>query len=237
MRSRRMFLNKHDKDAAWEIVSFVKSLDHPHQRYGGRSYAQHGDDMAILNVFGCLRIQSPSYLDVGSHHPYELSNTALLYQRGCRGINVEANPALFGAFERLRPEDINVCVAVGPQAGEAKFYRVSETCGLNSLLHIPHAADTITVPMITLNDVIEQYANGQWPDLLSIDIEGMDLEVLRSTNLRNHGPKVICVEAVSLHGDISADLRKVLGGYGYAVHSWCGGNLLFVRSNMMDWCR
>jgi len=224
-------------DAAWEIVSFIKSLDHPHQRYGGRTYAQHGDDVAILNIFGCLRIQSPSYLDVGAHHPYELSNTALLYQHGCRGINVEANPALFSAFERLRPDDKNVCVAVGPKAGEAKLYRVSDSCGLNSLLKIPNVSDVITVPVVTIDDIVNQYADGMWPDLLSIDIEGMDLEVLRSIDFKRGKPKVICVEAVSLHGDISDELRKLLTMNGYAVHSWCGANMLFVVSHMMDWCR
>jgi hypothetical protein len=67
------------------FTALMKMFDHPHQWYGGRTYAQHGDDLAIINLFNCLRIRQPSYLDIGAHHPFHLSNTALLYQRGSAG--------------------------------------------------------------------------------------------------------------------------------------------------------
>lgn len=226
------------------FVKFVKSMDHPHQWYGGRTYAQHGDDLAFLNIFSCLRIDRPSYIDIGAHHPVELSNTALLYQRGSRGINVEANPALIGAFNALRPEDKNVCVAVGPQAGTGKLNRVNRTSGINSLLPIKgHGAlmDTIDVPMMTADEIIDLYADGHWPDLLSLDAEGMDLDILRSIDFAavgNRGkPKVICVEAVSPSGNSSADLRVMMTERDYFVHSWAGNNMIFVQRELQDWLR
>ncbi len=110
------------------LLAITKMFDHPHQWYGGRTYAQHGDDLAIINLFNCLRIQQPSWLDIGAHHPFHLSNTALLYQRGSRGINVEANPALMEAFKLHRPEDKNVCVAVvASRHRSARLHRVGNS--------------------------------------------------------------------------------------------------------------
>lgn len=205
---------------------------HPHQWYGGLTYAQHGDDLTLLNIFSRLRIAKPSYLDIGAHHPIELSNTALLYQRGSRGINVEANPALIGAFNELRPEDKNICVAVGPVSGVGRLHRVNETSGINSLLPIKgHGAllDIIDVPVVTVDNIIDEHADGCWPDLLSLDVEGMDLDILRSIDFGSGGPRVMCVEAVSQVGDSSDDLRSLLTERGYFVHSWAGGNMIFVR--------
>lgn len=53
-----------------------------------------------------MGIKKPSYIDIGAHHPYEISNTAIFYMNGCRGVNVEANPNLIDEFYKERPDDI-----------------------------------------------------------------------------------------------------------------------------------
>jgi FkbM family methyltransferase len=217
------------------------SIDHPHQWYGGRTYAQHGDDLAILNIFGCLRLSRPSYLDVGAHHPLDLSNTALLYKRGCRGINVEANPDLIEAFQRHRPEDINLWSGVADDdASETmKFHRINETSGCNSFVRSAIEShgltDAIDVPVMTITKIVKLYAAGCWPDLLTIDAEGLDLSILSSIDYSQGGPKVICAEARSPAGDDAASLRTLMTGNGYIMHSWAGSNMLFVRAELKDW--
>jgi FkbM family methyltransferase len=211
-------------------LSMTDAIDHPHQWFGGRTYAQHGDDLAILNIFKRLRIERPSYLDIGAHHPFELSNTALLYKLGSRGINVEANPALMAEFERHRPGDKNVCVAVGPVSGSATLHRINETCGLNSLKPVPgELLDAIPVQVMTADRIVDIYAGGRWPELLSIDAEGMDVEILASINYQRSFPKVICAEAVSQNGSVEAKLRDLVVSKGYFLHSWAGSNMIFVR--------
>jgi FkbM family methyltransferase len=212
--------------------------DHPHQWYGSSTYAQHGDDLAIINIFGRMGLSKPSYLDIGAHHPFDLSNTALLYARGSRGINVEANPALMAAFEKDRPEDKNVCLAVGPQSGSAKLFRINKTSGCNSLLPIEgHGAllDAIDVPVMTADEIVSIYADGCWPDLLTLDAEGMDFSILASIDYSGRCPKVICAEANSPAGDAGNDIRALMTERGYFLHSWCGSNMLFVRAELKDW--
>jgi len=224
----------------WNLLEqYIGSINHPHQWYGGRTYAQHGDDLAILNIFGCLRIEKPSYLDIGAHHPFELSNTALLYSRGSRGINVEANAELIPNFLKLRPEDINVCAAVvgTPRPASVWLNRVTKTSGINSLLPVESKMDAVEVTATTAQEIVDKFAKGIWPDLLSLDAEGVDVDILRTVQFKEQGPKVLCVEAVSRSGNVSGELRGLLNDKGYSVHSWCGGNMLFVKTDIIDWCR
>ena len=72
------------------------------------SYSQKGEDLIIKHIFDGLGIVEPSYLDIGAHHPYHISNTALFYKNGSRGINIEPDPDLFVEINRVRKEDINL---------------------------------------------------------------------------------------------------------------------------------
>ena len=77
-----------------------------------RSYSQCGEDLILGFLVRSLGIERPSYIDIGAHDPTYLNNTKLLYQRGSRGINIEANPALIQRFKRQRPADINLNIGV-----------------------------------------------------------------------------------------------------------------------------
>lgn len=221
----------------------MNEINHPHQWFGGRSYAQHGDDFAILNIFKRLHIEQPSYMDIGAHHPWELSNTALLYQRGSVGINVDANEDVIPLFNQERPRDVNVWAAilhplnVIKLGGSVPLYRMSETSGINTTVESGLAGhggarSTVVVPAKSISVILETWsADHRWPDLLSIDAEGRDFEILESIHWeeeRNKLPKVICVEAVSPAGDFTMALRELMHSVGYYAHSWCGSNILFT---------
>ena len=207
---------------------------HRDQWFGNRSYAQHGDDFAVLNIFKRLGIEKPSYLDVGAYHPFDLSNTALLYERGSRGINVEPNAVLFEAFRKARPEDTNIRAGVAPVSGELPFYHVKADPGRFTFdkatamtLGITYA-EQITV--YALNEIVGgMWCNGIWPDLLSIDIEGLDIDVLRGADFGTHPPRVVIVEADNGSGDTSHELAALMHGKGFTLHSWAGSNMIFVR--------
>lgn len=207
---------------------------HRDQWFGGRTYAQHGDDLAVLNIFKRLGIERPSYLDVGAYHPYNLSNTALLYERGSRGINVEPNAVLFEAFRKARPQDTNIRAGVAPVSGELPFYHVSADPGRFTFDKATAMTLGITsteqVIVYTLNEIVDgMFCNGVWPDLLSIDIEGLDIDVLRAAEFGAHAPKAVIVEADCGGGDTSAELAALMHAKGFALHSWCGSNMIFVQ--------
>lgn len=201
------------------------------QRFGWKTYAQHGDDLMLVNLFDMMGIEKPSYLDLGANHPVTISNTHLLYERGSRGVNVEANPSLMGLFTKYRPEDINVNVGVGVKLGRQPFYMVGETSGLNSFSkeEVESTGQKITkvvdIEVIGVNDIVRKHCGGQFPSLLLTDIEGLDYEVLRSADFTSSKPKVICTE---IRSHQSNQVKDYLSTHGYMPYCRCQANLIFV---------
>lgn len=212
--------------------------DHKDQVFGGFTYAQHGDDLIMLAMFHQLKIYHPSWLDIGAHHPYHLSNTALMYERGGRGINVEANPDLMEEFTRLRPEDKNICAGVTGHLRGRRFYRTTAP-GLSSFDHSLASkyaiASEIDVPMTTVTELITEHAGGEFPDLLNVDAEGLDVEILSSVDWGSSStPKVVCAEAFTADRSIAKELKELLDGAGYFLHSWAVNNMIFARDDLRE---
>jgi len=93
----------HLTDGATVKVKAVEGKKVPNfRKLWTKSYSQCGEDLIVNYVFGALNIKKPSYIDVGAYHPQHLSNTALLYERGSRGVNIEPDPKLFRYFLRRR---------------------------------------------------------------------------------------------------------------------------------------
>lgn len=206
---------------------------HPDQQYGHLSYAHNGDDFMVLNLFELIEIREPSYLDLGAHHPTNGSNTKLLYDRGSRGVNVDANPNLIYAFDLERPEDKNVQVGVGPRAGMAEFFMYSDTSGRNTFSReeVKQLEGTMIVrknfdiPVKTITQIVEEHCDGLYPQFLSCDIEGLDFEVLKSADFSVSFPFVICVET---RREASARMIEMLDQKGFFVYCRMGENLFFV---------
>lgn len=212
-------------------------MTHPDQLFGGVTYAQHGDDIVIRAVFNNLGIDNPSYLDIGAHHPSNISNTKLFYDAGSRGINVEANPNLFAQFLVDRPNDVNLNFGVGTEAGFMDFYMVDEHSGRNSFDYETVAAfvqdypqfnirEVMTLPVMTVAQILQ---NRAIPDFLTIDVEGLDYDILKSIDYKRYPFKLVCVEVGGLDKFNYADaVSSLLQENNYFSLIRCGANLIFV---------
>jgi FkbM family methyltransferase len=225
-------INQYRRALSWaRIHDWDEFSGHPDQTYGHITYAQHGEDLILMNYFAMLHIDKPTYLDIGAHHPINISNTALLYTRGARGVNVEANPNLIGNFYRLRPEDINLNVGVGDSAGYADFYMYDDHSGLNSFdkTHFDNIPgypykSIMRIEVMTLDDIVERYCNGIFPDFLNLDTEGWDYKILAAADFSKTNPKLICTEM----GEDNA-VKHFLNERGYAMAAKTIANVIFVR--------
>lgn len=171
---------------------------------GKLSYAQNGEDM-ILDWH--LDGEVGFYVDVGAHHPKRFSNTYRLYRRGWRGLNIDANPGSMRAFRRIRPRDINVEAAVSSSSQKLTYYLFREP-GLNTLdrsLALQHVGEgrpivkeigTVTVPLVEL---LERYVPPNTRiDLLTVDVEGLDFDVLSSNDWERYSPDYVLVECLDV---------------------------------------
>ena len=171
--------------------------------------------MIVDYVFRLRGVSQPSYLDIGAHHPYFLSNTAMFYERGCRGINIEANPELIPLFHKHRPEDINLNIGIGDQDGQLDFYVMEDsTLSTFSKPERDHLVSSgkregtvLPVQIRTVSAVLSESFGGRFPDFLTLDAEGMDLDILHSIDFERGWPKIICVEAAE-YSPVGAGARR-----------------------------
>lgn len=173
------------------------------------SYAQCGEDMIIDFLFSMLKPARVRYLDIGAHHPTYLSNTYFFYERGANGVCIEPDPALTAAFSKLRPRDTCLNIGVAPEDGSADFY-VMSTPTLNTFSREQaeqyqsygkqRIERVMKLPIRNVNAIIEEHFDSA-PELLSLDVEGLDLPILRSLDFSRHRPAVFCIETLSYTED------------------------------------
>lgn len=160
-----------------------------------KSFAQNQEDLLAWEYFG--RRQSGFFVEVGANHPTELSQTWLLEQQGWKGILVEPLPGCCEALRQVRKNSTVFEAAVGApeQVGEATL-NVAES---DVWSHLGEADEglrvskRIKVAVRTLDSILDE-AQAPQIDLLSIDTEGMELNVLRGLNLAKRLPALVLLE-------------------------------------------
>ncbi|MCK4981975.1 MAG: FkbM family methyltransferase, partial [Victivallaceae bacterium] len=181
---------KPETTLSFEALCTDRVVKHPDQAYSALSYSQFGEDIVIISMFANMGIDHPTYLDIGAHHPYNISNTALLYNLGCRGINIEPSTDLYSLFLKHRLEDINLNIGVSDQKGTLTYYQFHPLSGRNTFsketaekflkeIDLPQP-ETYEVAVNTVNNILDTYYEGKCPDFLSIDVEGLDDVILKS---------------------------------------------------------
>ena len=179
------------------------------------SFSQCGEDLLIQYIFKLRGIHKPTYIDVGANDPFFLSNTAIFYEKGCRGVNIEANPQLAKNFHNHRPNDINLNIGVDSKEGELDFYIMQDNtlstfskqeCD-HMMAHGKPLKEIKKIKLTTIDEILKKYFNNQFPDFMSIDVEGMDFQILKSINFEISYPKIICVEAAE-YSPIGAGARR-----------------------------
>lgn len=169
------------------------------------TFSQDGEDVVLQSFMQKPKGYKGFYIDVGAHHPFRFSNTALFYYKGWRGINIDPNSMKW--FNLFRQRDINLCCGIDTQVGEKALYCFDEPAlnTFNKEIALDRHKNTKynfkecrIVKMTTLIKVLRSYMIDKI-DFLTIDVEGMDLEVLKSHNW-NIRPDYILVEDVFHNG-------------------------------------
>jgi FkbM family methyltransferase len=176
----------------------TRSLD----EFAAESFSQEGEDM-ILRLL--LEDQPQGfYVDVGAHHPLRYSNTAYFHRRGWWGMNLDADPEAIALFVRERPGDINVNIGVGETEGEFELTKYHESA-LNTfhpeqVARLARTSDyeISSRSMVTVRRLerilAENLPEHQTIDFLNVDVEAMDLDVLRSNDWGRFRPRFVAVE-------------------------------------------
>ncbi len=226
--------------AAWQIMQ-------------GKIYpscSQAGEDQLIRYLFySCLGNEQPTYLDIGANHPFSCNNTYYFYSRGSSGVCVEPDPAFFSLLKKYRKRDTVLQAGVGLyNRTEADLYVFPGRCaGWNTFskeeaeIRVKDSGvqieKVVKVPMININDLIAKHFTS-CPNLISIDVEGLDLEILQSIDFSKYKPEVICVESITFSTNnreekISA-IPEFMRSQGYFAFGDTHVNTIFCREDVFN---
>ena len=202
---------------------------------------QYGEDIVLHKLFRNLP-STGYYVDVGAHDPFAISNTAYLWARGWKGVNVDASAEAIRRFQSIRPDDLNICAAVVPTEqltpGKKITFYFNRTIDNNATCD-PEIAQSrglgrsIEVDCISLKNIIEtaKKAFGTQFDLLNIDIEGLDEGAIRDMSDWACKPRVLMIEIYSqdLLDLASNATTKLIISHGYKLTQRMGHTAIFER--------
>jgi FkbM family methyltransferase len=201
------------------------------------SFSQQGEDIVLFHVLrDLLKVSAPTYLDIGAAEPVLGSNTYLLYTTGGHGVLVEPNPDYVAKLRARRPNDVVVAAGVGVgKETEADYYVIRGQPPLNTFspgvveeLRKQLGAEVervVKMPLVPVNEVIATHL-GRAPDLLSIDVEGLDLAILQTLDFERWRPGAIIAETGSPRPN--EKLMRFVVSKGYEIRGGSVINTIFV---------
>jgi FkbM family methyltransferase len=154
------------------------------------SYAQNGEDVRVWRAM--RHLETPVYVDVGAHDPFEMSVTASLSALGWSGVLVEADPEMAARLRRARPRDVVVAAAAYDSPGVLRLHYTPKSG--QAFVSGDETGDTIEVPAQKLDDILEAAGVGTI-HFMTIDVEGAEAAVVRGCDLKRWRPWVLCIEA------------------------------------------
>ena len=241
----------------------LQALDRLHEQpmemseRGTRSYAQSGEDLQIAYYVGRERI---SYIDLGCLWPKQYSNSFFFYERGGSGLCIDANPTIADEYTSARPRDLFVNCGIAATEGSMSYYMHNNP--VFNTFSAEHAAElqrrvqamedspqregrsqtgVVEVPITTLDRAVDssgmaERCDGRL-DFLSIDVEGLELEVLSGFSFQALRPRLVVVEDVRRGARTRLSPEQLPAALALAAHrywlaGWSGFNLYFMDEDL-----
>ncbi len=211
------------------------------------SFAQDGEDIVALTLLQQLGVKQPSYLDVGAFLPILGNNTYLMYREGGRGVLIEPNVACIKELKSKRPGDtvLNIGVGISGVEETADYYVLNHPQMNTFDADEAHRRETgsnretviqevVKMPLVPINKVIADQFGGKTPDYLSVDVEGMEVAILKTLDFKTYRPKVICVDTLTNGGiKMTTDAADYLATQGYIVRGMTHANTVFLDQKLL----
>ena len=210
-----------------------------------KSTSQSGEDMIseyIARVLG-KRLEDVTYLDLGANHAKLYSNTYHFYQKGVRGVLVEANPALIGELKFYRSGDVILNRCISSTSGETVDFYVLNGDGLSTpdlagakaaIAENPYLKIEQVVPVktITVEEILDTYFD-RTPTIVNLDIEGEEMSILNSIGFTKHRPLIMIIETIPYRKHLVVGLKNqeivdFMAEKNYIEYAFTGINSIFI---------
>lgn len=213
-----------------------------------KSFSQCGEDLIINFIFtNMFKQESINYLDIGAHHSSFLSNTKFFYDKGNNGVLIEPDPKLFSEIAQNRKKDVCLNYGISVTKDENADFYIMTVPALNTFSKEDayeieendkgiKIQNIIKIPLENINSILEQYFS-HGLDFLSLDVEGLDFEILKSIDFDKYRPKTICTETINYNVDRKKqekqkEIMRFLNTKNYFVYADTFINTIFIDKNI-----
>ncbi|MFA5403431.1 MAG: FkbM family methyltransferase [Ignavibacteria bacterium] len=194
--------------------------------FSNKSYSQEGEDMILKRIFDKKR--EGFFVDIGAYHPKKYSNTYYFYKIGWKGINIDAMPGSMKKFNKIRSKDINLEIPISSKKQKLTYYAFNEPA-LNSfnkeLSYSRNGKDGYKIifekeiETYTLFEILDKHVPSDIKiiDFMSIDVETLDFDVLKSNNWDKYKPQIVLIEDLNfkINNLESSEIYNFLKQYNY----------------------
>ncbi|MGE3274324.1 MAG: FkbM family methyltransferase [Vicinamibacterales bacterium] len=201
--------------------------------------SQFGEDALIWTLTGGQL--EGFFIEAGAFDGYRYAATYALECLGWTGLLVEAIPERAEECRVRRPRSRVVHAALGEIAGGETTFTVTEdpyggllsyvdpkAVGKKSVTAMKSRA--VTVPTTTLDALLEGH-QGEI-DAAVLDVEGVEIPLLRGFDLTRFRPKLLVIEDNSRGADPA--LADYMAGHPYVQIAWLKVNRVYVREDLAE---
>jgi FkbM family methyltransferase len=181
------------------------------------------------------------FFDVGAFDPIKISNSYHFEKNGWRTFCFEANTSLIPELKLHRENVYNYAIAECDKDSVTFNVVISGgwAAGFSAINIDPRyiekwgdgisSQSTITVPQKSLNSLLlEEIKDVEHIDILSIDVEGGELNVLKGLDIEKYKPTIILVEDVF----DDRELIDYILDHGYILDKSISYNKYFLRKKL-----
>ena len=218
-------------------------------------YSQYGEGKVINHYFKDKK--HGTVLDIGANDGKTFSNSLSLIENGWRGILIEPNKEAFNQLQELHKDRYEAGVlipsqgcnpvlclnlAIGKETKMTDLYiNEPHIKGDNGLLSTFDEKQKLIwgdffnnhkkqkVKMCTFNDLLKAHKYITTIDFITIDVEGLDFDVLTQIDFDKHNVKMVCVEYNNVNSEM---YEQHMAKYGFNLHYKNFCNLIFTNDRL-----
>ena len=205
------------------------------------SMPQYNEETIVQAYLKRAKKHTGLVVEVGAADGITGSNSRFLIQQGWSAVLIEPNPTNYDKLQKLYDGNLSVQLhnkaCFSEARGKIPFYcdtydghgQISTMDQVfrdkwDKVYNAKYVE--VMIDCVTLADILQQ-SRCQDIDFLSVDCEGVDLEVLKGMDWKAHAVGLVCVE---FQEDKQCEVDDFMKSVGYSRTSRTVGNIFYERS-------